>query len=29
VFDKKTGKTPKDVIENCQRRLRKYEEARP
>jgi len=25
VFDKKTQKTPQDVIENCKRRLRFYE----
>lgn len=24
VFEKKTGKTPKAVIENCKKRLRKY-----
>ena len=28
VFDKKTSKTPKDVIDNCRRCLRMYEEAR-
>lgn len=25
VFEKKTRKTPKDVVENCQRRIRIYE----
>ncbi len=27
VFPKKTRATPKQVIENCKRRLRQYEEA--
>ncbi len=26
VFEKKTAKTPKYVIENCQKRLRKYDD---
>ena len=25
VFDKKTGRTPNEVIENCRRRLREYD----
>jgi phage-related protein len=27
VFDKRTQKTPKDVIDNCKRRIRQYESA--
>jgi phage-related protein len=27
VFDKRTQKTPKDVIDNCKRRIRLYESA--
>jgi len=27
VFSKKTRATPKDVIENCQRRIKAYEKA--
>ena len=27
VFEKKTGQTPRQVIENCQRRLRAYDES--
>ena len=27
VFAKKTGKTPKAVIETCQKRLKEYEDA--
>ncbi len=29
VFEKKTRATPQDVLENCRRRLRSYEENRP
>jgi phage-related protein len=25
VFEKKTRKTPKDVVENCKQRIRRYE----
>lgn len=28
VFDKKTGRTPNEVIENCKRRLREYDTVR-
>jgi phage-related protein len=27
VFSKKTGTTPKSVIETCQKRLREYDDA--
>ena len=29
VFEKKTGQTPVHVMNNCRRRLRRYEEDRP
>lgn len=29
VFEKKTGQTPSQVVDNCRRRLRHYEENRP
>lgn len=29
VFEKKTSKTPRQIMENCQRRLRLYEASRP
>jgi phage-related protein len=29
VFEKKTSQTPQQVVENCRRRLRHYQESRP
>jgi len=29
VFEKKTSQTPPQVVENCRRRLRLYQESRP
>ena len=26
VFEKKTGKTPKAILDNCKKRLRKYDD---
>ena len=29
VFEKKTSQTPRDIIENCQRRIKFYEISKP